>query len=34
MDYVTPSELIVEMLKTAKRKAALGVSDMLLRGAL
>jgi formate/nitrite transporter len=34
MDYVNPSELIVEMLKAAKRKAALGVKDMLLRGAL
>jgi formate/nitrite transporter len=34
MDYVNPSELIGEMLKAAKRKAALGVNDMLLRGAL
>jgi formate/nitrite transporter len=34
MDYVNPSELVGEMLKAAKRKAALGVSDMLLRGAL
>jgi formate transporter len=34
VDYVNPSELIGEMLKAARRKAALGVSDMLLRGAL
>jgi formate/nitrite transporter len=34
MDYVNPSELVGEMLQAAKRKAALGVSDMLLRGAL
>ncbi len=34
MDYVNPSELIDEMLRAAKRKAQLGVQDMLLRGAL
>src|ERR1700732_77041 len=34
MDYVNPSELIAEALRAAKRKAELGVSDMLLRGAL
>ena len=34
MDYVIPSDLMEEALRTAKRKAALGVHDMLLRGAL
>lgn len=34
MDYVNPSELIAEVLKTAHRKAGLAVSDLLLRGAL
>jgi formate/nitrite transporter len=34
MDYVTPNELMTEMLRAARRKAQLGVSDMLLRGAL
>jgi formate transporter len=34
MDYVNPSELIAEALRTATRKAHLGVGDMLLRGAL
>lgn len=34
MDYVTPQELIAEALRAAKRKAQLGVGDMLLRGAL
>jgi formate/nitrite transporter len=34
MDYINPSELIEEMLRAAKRKAGLSVSDMLLRGAL
>lgn len=34
MDYVIPSDLMEEALRTAKRKAALGVQDMLLRGAL
>lgn len=34
MDYVAPPELIAEMLRAAKRKSLLSVSDMLLRGAL
>src|ERR1700751_519983 len=34
MDYVNPSELIEEALRAARRKAQLGVRDMLLRGAL
>ncbi|SPE26491.1 Formate/nitrite transporter [Candidatus Sulfopaludibacter sp. SbA3] len=34
MDYVTPSELMAETLRAAKRKAGLSVRDMLLRGAL
>jgi formate/nitrite transporter len=34
MDYVTPSELIVEVLRAARRKAELSAGDMLLRGAL
>jgi formate transporter len=34
MASVTPVELISEALRTANRKAALGVRDMLLRGAL
>ncbi len=34
MDYVNPSELIAEVLRVARRKADLSVSDMLLRGAL
>lgn len=33
-DYVTPVELIAETVQAAKRKAGLGVQDMLLRGAL
>jgi formate/nitrite transporter len=33
-DYVTPIELISETVQAAKRKACLGVQDMLLRGAL
>src|SRR6266404_8945092 len=34
MDYVNPSELVVEMLKAAKRKTRLAIPDMLLRGML
>jgi formate/nitrite transporter len=34
VDYVTPTELINDALCAAKRKAELGVNDMLLRGAL
>src|ERR1041384_4023354 len=34
MDYVTPSDLIEEALRTAKRKAGLSVRDLVLRGAL
>jgi formate transporter len=34
MDYVTPTEVITEALRAAKRKAALGVHDLLLRSAL
>jgi formate/nitrite transporter len=34
MDYVNPSELIAEVMKTARRKAGLAVFDLLLRGAL
>src|SRR5689334_13651700 len=34
MDYVNPSELVAEMLQIAKRKAGLGVPDMLVRGIL
>jgi formate/nitrite transporter len=34
MDYVNPSELVVDALRAATRKAKLGVHDMLLRGAL
>src|SRR6266849_5026028 len=34
MDYVNPSELVAEAVRAAKRKAQLGVRDMLLRGAL
>ena len=34
MDYVNPSDLIAEVVRVAKRKAALSVRDMLLRGAL
>src|SRR5437660_8351397 len=33
-DYVAPNELSAEVLRVAQRKAALGVRDMLLRGAL
>ena len=34
MDYVAPNELMNEALAAAKRKAGLGIRDMLLRGAL
>jgi formate/nitrite transporter len=34
MDYINPSELLGEVLKAAKRKATLGVPDMLVRGLL
>ena len=34
MDYVNPSELVAEAVRAAKRKAQLGVHDMLLRGVL
>jgi formate/nitrite transporter len=34
MDYVTPQELMAETLRAARRKANLGIGDMLLRGAL
>jgi formate/nitrite transporter len=34
MDYVNPSELMAEAVRVAKRKAGLGIRDMLLRGAL
>src|SRR5580704_15414781 len=34
MDYVNPSELVAEAVRAGKRKAQLGVHDMLLRGAL
>jgi formate/nitrite transporter len=34
MDYVNPSELMAEVLRVAKRKAALNIRDMLVRGAL
>jgi formate/nitrite transporter len=34
MDYVGPNELMNETLAAAKRKAGLGVSDLLLRGVL
>ncbi len=34
MDYVSPSELIDDAVRAARRKARLGVRDMLLRGAL
>jgi formate transporter len=34
MDYVTPNELMAETLRSAQRKAQLGIGDMLLRGAL
>jgi len=34
MDYVNPSEIVAEIVKAGKRKAGLGVPDMLLRGAL
>jgi formate/nitrite transporter len=34
MDYVNPSELVAEAVRAAKRKAQLGMHDMLLRGAL
>jgi len=34
MDYVNPSELVAEAVRAAKRKAQLGIHDMLLRGAL
>jgi formate/nitrite transporter len=34
MDYVNPSELLMEAVRAAKRKAQLGLGDMLLRGAL
>ena len=34
MDYVNPSDLVAEVVRVAKRKAALSVRDMLLRGAL
>jgi formate/nitrite transporter len=33
-DYVTPNELMAEVLRTAKRKSQLTTRDMLLRGAL
>ena len=34
MDYVTPADLVAESLRVAKRKAALSVKDMLIRGIL
>lgn len=34
MDYVTPKELMQDAVAAVERKAALGVSDMLIRGAL
>ena len=34
MDYVTPNEVMEEMLRAGKRKAQLAAGDMLLRGAL
>lgn len=34
MDYVSPPELMADALELAKRKAALSVRDLLLRGAL
>jgi len=34
MDYVTPQDLIAEVLRTGKRKSSLGVWDMLVRGSL
>jgi formate transporter len=34
MDYVSPKELIAEVVQVAKRKAALAVPDMLIRGML
>jgi len=34
VDYVSPSELIDDAVRAARRKAQLGIRDMLLRGAL
>jgi formate/nitrite transporter len=34
MDYISPKELIAEAVQVARRKAALAVSDMLIRGIL
>src|SRR5712692_9647620 len=34
MDYATPADLVAESLRVAKRKAALSVKDMLIRGIL
>jgi len=34
MDYVTPQELLEEVLRAGERKASLSAGDMLLRGAL
>lgn len=34
MDYVTPQELIKDAILTAKKKSALSIGDMLIRGAL
>ncbi len=34
MDYVTPNDLVAEVLKVAKKKAGLSIGDMLVRGIL
>lgn len=34
MDYVSPPELMADALELAKRKTALSVRDLLLRGTL
>src|ERR1700727_2517570 len=34
MDYVVPNQVVVDMLEAARRKAALSVRDLLIRGVL
>src|ERR1041385_8140465 len=34
MDYVLPAEIVSEVLRTAEKKANLGVRDLLIRGVL
>ena len=34
MDYVVPTQLVAEMLEAARKKAALSVRDLMIRGIL